>query len=129
MAGISFAKIVADCELLKTTLEPLLAEMQHLSPEHGELDSLLTEIRTLNTRQQELTGQLRQITRLRREAEKRGQDLRSRVASQLRGKLGFKNEELMKFGVPPRRARRRATPEPDGETPPEEPSEPQVKSA
>jgi hypothetical protein len=105
MAGTTFAKVVTDCDLLKTSMEPLLTEMPHLAPEHTELVSFLDDARSLNTRQNELTGQLRQTIRLRQEAEVRGQDLRSRVAAQLRGKLGFKNEQLLKFGVPPRRQR------------------------
>jgi hypothetical protein len=120
MAGITFAKTVADCELLKITVESLLAEMPHLAPEHAELVAFVNDAHSLNTRQQELTGDLRQTTRQRREAELRGQDLRSRVAALLRGKLGFKNEELLKFGIPPRRKRaRRKTEEP--ETPPAPP--------
>lgn len=103
MAGISFAKTVSDCELLKTALDPLLGEMPHLTPENAELEAFLNDVKALRTRQEHLTGELRQITRLRKEAEKRGQDLRSRVASQLRGKLGFKNEQLLGFGIPPRR--------------------------
>jgi len=59
--------------------------------------------------------------RLRREAETRGQDLRSRVAAQLRGKLGFKSEQLLKFGIPPRRKRRKPEEKP-GEKPPEAPT-------
>jgi hypothetical protein len=119
MAGVSSDKIIAECELLKDTIEPLLTEMPHLAPEHTELGSFLDNIRTLRTRQQELTGQLRQTTRLRRETEQKGQDLRSRVAAQLRGKLGFKNEQLLKFGVPPRRkAVRRKAEAPAGGTPP-----------
>ncbi|HEX9943145.1 MAG TPA: hypothetical protein VGG03_14085 [Thermoanaerobaculia bacterium] len=127
MAGISFAKTVADCELIKTGVEQLLPEMPHLAPEHAELETFLNEVQALNARQQELTGELRQITRRRREAELRGQDLRSRVAAQIRGKLGFKNEQLLKFGIPPRRKPVRRKPEePEGETPPAPP--PEVKT-
>lgn len=111
MAGISFAQTVADCQLMKSSLEPLLGEMPHLNTEHAELGVFLDEIQNLARQQEDLKGQLRQMTRLRREAERRGQDLRSRVAAQLRGKLGFKNETLLKFGVPPRRQRVRRTPE------------------
>ena len=119
MAGIAFAKTVADCELLKTTVESLLTEMPHLAPEHAELVAFVNDVHALNTRQQELKGALRQTTRMRREAELRGQDLRSRVVAQLRGKLGFKNEQLLKFGISPRRKPvRRKDEEPDGETPP-----------
>ncbi|HEV2851676.1 MAG TPA: hypothetical protein VHC97_02620 [Thermoanaerobaculia bacterium] len=111
MAGISFAKTVSDCELMKDALEPHLTEMPHLAEEHGELAAFLAEVKSLNARQKDLTGELRQITRRRKEAELRGQDLRSRVAALIRGKLGFKNETLLKFGIPPRRKTRRKTAE------------------
>jgi hypothetical protein len=107
MAGISFAKTVSDCELLKDALEPHLTDMPHLTGERDELVAFLTEVKSLNARQKDLTGELRQITRRRKETELRGQDLRSRVASQIRGKLGFKNENLLAFGIPPRRKPRR----------------------
>lgn len=112
MAGISYARTVADCQLMVSALEALLGELPHLSPEHTELRAFLDEIRELARLQEELKGQLQQMTRLRRESERRGQDLRSRVAAQLRGKLGFKNETLLRFGVPPRRQRTRRTEDP-----------------
>jgi hypothetical protein len=117
MAGITFAKTVTDCELLMQALEPLLAGMPHLSGEHAELASFLDEVKTLNVRQSDLTGALRQVTRQRRAAELRGQDLRSRVAAQIRGKLGFTNEELLKFGIAPRRKSQRRKPEDPPATP------------
>jgi chromosome segregation ATPase len=121
MAGSSFQKVVSDCELLKDALVPLLGEMPHLNAENTELEAFLNEVKSLRTRQKELTSQLREVVRLRREAETRGQDLRSRVAAQLRGKLGFKSEQLLKFGIPPRRKRRKAEEKPD-EKPPEAPA-------
>ena len=125
MAGVSFAKTVSDCELMKDALEPHLTEMPHLASEHGELTAFLGEVKSLNARQKELTGELRQITRLRQEAELRGQDLRSRVASLIRGKLGFKNENLLAFGIPLRRKpRRKKTAEPPVEPAASEPATP-----
>jgi predicted AAA+ superfamily ATPase len=121
MAGISFAKTVADCELLKTALEPMLQDLPHLTPEHAELETFLSGIKAMNARQKDLTGELRQITRQRQEAEKKGQDLRSRVAAQVRGKLGFKNEQLLKLGLALRRKRRKKAEEPPVATPPAEP--------
>jgi chromosome segregation ATPase len=117
MAGLAFARTVSDCELLKGALEPLLGELPHLNAENAELETFLSEVKSLNQRQQDLTAQLRQVNRLRKEAELRGQDLRGRIAAQLRGKLGFKNESLLKFGIPPRRKRERRKKE---ETPPVE---------
>src|SRR5690242_12854783 len=107
MPGITFAKTVATCELLKSALEPLLEQMPHLAGEHKELEAFLNEVKNLTVRQSDLTGELRQVIKQRRDAELRGQDLRSRVASQIRGKLGFKNDELLKFGIAPRRKARR----------------------
>jgi len=122
MATVVFASLVADCRLLKASVEGLLAEMPHLSPEHAELEAFLEEVETLYHHQKELTGELRKTVRLRQEAELRGQDLRSRVAAQLRGKLGFTNEQLLGFGVPPRRkaVRRRSEEPPPPEEPPTE---------
>jgi hypothetical protein len=96
---------------MAAALEALLGDMPHLNAEHAELRAFLDEVQELARLQEELKGQLQQMTRLRRESERRGQDLRSRVAAQLRGKLGFKNETLLRFGVPPRRARTRRTPD------------------
>ena len=121
MAGISYARTVADCQLMAAALEALLGDMPHLNTEHAELLAFLGEVQELARLQEDLKGQLQQMTRLRRESERRGQDLRSRVAAQLRGKLGFKNETLLRFGVPPRRARIRRTPD--------EPTKPPTESS
>jgi hypothetical protein len=51
MAGISFAKTVSDCELLKDALEPHLTDMPHLAGERDELVAFLTEVKSLNARQ------------------------------------------------------------------------------
>ena len=122
MAGISFAKIVANCELLRLNLEPLLAENPHLTPEHEELVAYLTDAKALLARQSDLRGFKQEATRLRREAETKGQDLFGRVAALLRGKFGFKNEQLLRFGIPPRKRIRRSRKEgpapPDGTQPP-----------
>lgn len=103
MPGISFQKIVTDCELLNSTLKPQLPEMPHLQDESTGLDTLIVEAKTLSNEQEVLRGRLREITRLRREAELRSQDLRSRIVAQLRGKLGFNNENLLGYGIAPRK--------------------------
>jgi len=119
MPGISFRKIVSFCELLSANLKPQLKDMPHLQDESTQLDVLIGRVKSLDNEQQVLVGRLREITRLRRESELEGQDLRSRVAAQLRGKLGFKNEVLLGFGITPRKRVRKTkakqTPEP---TPP-----------
>jgi hypothetical protein len=107
MPGQSFQKIVSFCELLNATLKPQLTEMPHLQDESTELDALVAQAKSLDNEQQVLRGRLREITRLRREAELHGQDLRSRIAAQIRGKIGFANENLLGFGIPPRKRTRK----------------------
>jgi hypothetical protein len=122
MPGLSFQKITSLCELLNSTLKPQLKDLPHLQDESTQLDVLIAKTKSLDGEQQGLIGRLREITRLRREAETEGQDLRSRVAAQIRGKLGFKNENLIAFGIPPRKRTRKkgekTTPPPTPETPP-----------
>lgn len=119
MASISFQKIVGDCELLSSNLKPLLAEMPLLQEESDSLDTLIVKAKSLGNEQQVLTGRLREITRLRIEAQRESLLMRGRVAALLRGKLGFENENLIGFGVPPRkRKRKKAEPK---ETPPPAP--------
>jgi hypothetical protein len=110
MPGITFKKIIGDCELLISNLRPLLAEMPLLQEESNALEALVTRAKSLGNEQEILTGRLREITRLRQEAERESSDMRNRVAALLQGKLGFKNEALIGFGVPPRKRRKKAAP-------------------
>jgi hypothetical protein len=107
MPTLSFQKIVVLADLLNETLKPKLAEMPHLAQESADIDGLLTEVKSLDREQETLTGRLREIVRLRRAAEKRGYELRSRVAAQIQGKLGFTNENLRAFGITPRKVERK----------------------
>lgn len=119
MPGFSFNKIIRDCELLGANLPDYIQEFPDLQPDANQLDDLVVEAKGLDNEQERLRGRLRQITRLRREAELRSRDLRSRLAAQLRGKLGFENERLLELGIPPRRpGKRRPKEEPPPPPPP-----------
>lgn len=118
MAGYTLAKYIADWDLLLGALRPRLADLPYLNAQSQELESLLAEARSLDQEQQGLRGRFQDTVKRRREVERRGRDLRNRLAAQLRGALGFDNDTLLGFGVPPRRARRKkAATEP---TPPSE---------
>ncbi len=117
MPGLSYQKIVTFCELLSAKLKPLLGEMPHLRDESESLDGMIVELKDLSHEQEDLKARLREMTRLRREAEQRSQELRSRIVAQLRGKLGFTNEQLIAFGIIPRKPRRRRA----AQTPEEKP--------
>lgn len=110
MPGLSFQKTVAYCELLSSTLKPQLEEMPHLKDESENLDALIAELKGLDSQQMALKGRLQEIIHQRQNAERRGQTLRSRIGAQLQGKLGFTNENLVSFGINPRKAGRRRRP-------------------
>lgn len=107
MPGVSFQKIVSMAELLNATLKERLTEMPHLKGESDELEQFLGEVKGLSQEQETLRGRLREIVRLRQEAERHGAELHSRVAAQLKGKLGFTNENLMAYGITPRKRERK----------------------
>jgi hypothetical protein len=107
MSGMSFQKTVAYCELMSSTLKPQLDEMPHLTGESESLDLLIAELKDLDGQQQALKGRLQEVIHQRQDAERRGQTLRSQIAAQLQGKLGFTNENLISFGINPRKAGRR----------------------
>jgi hypothetical protein len=107
MPGLSYQKTVAYCELLSSTLKAQLEAMPHLKDESESLDALIDELKGLDTQQMALKGRLKEIIHQRQNAERRGQTLRSRIAAQLQGKLGFTNENLVAFGIAPRKAGRR----------------------
>jgi hypothetical protein len=115
MPGLSHQKTVVFCELLSTTLKSQLEQMPHLTTESEGLDELITQLKDLSSEQEALKGRSREVSRLRREVEQRSQVMRSRIVAQLQGKLGFKNETLLAFGITPRKTRRRKA-----TTPPEE---------
>lgn len=122
MPGLSFARLVANCELVRLNLEPMLAENPLLAPKHAELVAYLEEAKGVLARQSDMRGLKQDATRLRQESLAKGHDLFGRIAALLRSELGFKNEQLLKFGIPPRRRVRRSRKEgpapPVGTTPP-----------
>jgi len=107
MPGQSFQRIVTLSELLNATLKQQLAEMPHLTVESEDLDTLIAEVKAMDKEQETLRGRLGEMIRLRKDAERRGNDLRSRIAAQIRGKLGFANENLAAYGIKARKRERK----------------------
>ena len=110
MATFTLAKLIADWELLDTALRPHLQDMPYLTDEATELQAFIVEAKRMDTWQQDLRGALQETVRQRQDVQKRGRDLYLRVAAILRGNLGFDNQELLGFGLKPRRPRRKKTP-------------------
>jgi len=110
MANHTLAKLIADWELLHTALQPHLTDMPYLQDKATELEGLIAEAKGMDAKQQDLRGNLQETVRQRKGLEKRGRSAHLRVASILRGNLGFDNQTLLGFGLKPRRPLRKKPP-------------------
>lgn len=116
-------KTVVNWQLLNDNIKPHLTEMPQVQPIAVELEALIAEVRAIDNEQEIARGRLRELTRRRRDAEKKGEGLRRRVAAHLRGTFGFTSEQLIQFGINPRpttRTRRKKTEPPAPPAPPTE---------
>lgn len=98
-----FATRVTDWEMFISNLKPFLPEMPFLQAIMTEMETVLTEARSLDGEQEVVRGRLQEIVHRRQDLEKRGEALRSRAASHLKGTFGFTSDALVKFGVRPRK--------------------------
>ena len=110
MATVTLAKLISDWELLNAALQPHLTDMPFLKDKVTELEGLITEAKGMDTKQQDLRGSLQETVRQRKDLEKRGKVVHSRLAAMLRGSFGFDNQTLLGFGVKPRRPRKKKAP-------------------
>lgn len=96
-----FGKRINNWQLLNDNVKPHLAEMPQVQPVAAELETVIAEARAIDNEQEIARGRLRELTRMRQDAEKKGENLRRRLASFLRGTFGFTSERLIQFGVNP----------------------------
>ena len=99
----TFAKKITEWELLNANIKPHLQEMPFLQEIVTELEGLIAEAKGLDSQQEVARGQLQDLTHKRQETEKQGETLRRRAASHLKGSFGFTSDDLVKFGVRPRK--------------------------
>jgi hypothetical protein len=88
--------------LVSTNLKPHLADMPQVQPLNAELEALIGEAHDVDGRLELARGLARDLTHQRQDIEKRGEALRLRIASHLRGTFGFTSEQLVQFGINPR---------------------------
>src|SRR4051794_37177043 len=100
----TFANKITEWELINTNLKPHLPDMPYLQEIVTALDALIAEAKGLDSQQEAARSQLQDVVHRRQEVEKKGQVLRGRAASHLRGSFGFSSDELVKFGVRPLKA-------------------------
>ena len=98
----TFSKRIREWELLNSNLEPHLAEMPHLQEIVTAIKALVDEAKKLDAEQEVARGLLQDVIHKRQDVEKRGDTLRRRAASHLKGSFGFTSDDLVKFGLRPR---------------------------
>jgi MoxR-like ATPase len=115
MPGIPFSKKLGRWESLNDALKRHLAEVPELATVQEELEELIGVARAAEQEQRELRGKLQSASRLRRQMELKGQDLRAKLAAELSGRIGPGQRLLLPLcGVTPRRQHgRRARHAPD----------------
>jgi len=112
----SFQAIVTDLESLLTELRALRSNPQVISFA-GDLWNAVDKLRALKARQLARHTAGRLATQQFKKAMDEGRYTASRIRSYLRGCLGHRNQELVRFGVNPSGKRRsRTAPEPDPDT-------------
>ncbi|HSS51884.1 MAG TPA: hypothetical protein VLX28_23320 [Thermoanaerobaculia bacterium] len=117
--AIQFAKRSNRWELLSTNLKPHLAEMPFLQDIITALDALVVQAKSLDTVQEVARTTFQDAVHKRQELEKQGEELRRRADSHLRGSFGFTSDDLVKFGIQPRKKGPRGpNKKPPVETPP-----------
>lgn len=96
-----FSQKVVGWQLLADSLSPELAVKPYLQELYDELVDIIEEARLLQANQESARSQLMDTVRKRQALELKGDGVRSRLASFLRGELGPKNRQLVRYGVPP----------------------------
>src|SRR5687767_10893972 len=74
-----FASKLTSWELLTTNVEPLLGEMPHLWPFFDHLRDLGIRGRDLDAQQESARALLRELTRMRQDVERDGENMRARL--------------------------------------------------
>jgi hypothetical protein len=98
-----FANRITNWEMFNSNLKPFLPELPFLQAISTEMETLIAAAKTLDSEQELTRGRLQEIIHQRQDLEKRGEDLRNRATSHLKGTFGFSSDSLVKFGVRPRK--------------------------
>ena len=101
--GNSNAARVARWDTLVNNLEPVIAEIPHLSATLAELKTVLIEARDLTYKQDELRAAAQNNNVVLSDLVQRGDKIRGRLGAGLQFNYGFTSEMLLKYGFRPRR--------------------------
>jgi hypothetical protein len=103
----SFKENLVTWRTMANNLEPRLDDLPYLRDQHAALVALLAHAEGLQAEQAFFAAKLQDINQQRAAASREGRQLRNRIASGLQHALGAESEQLVEFGVPPRRRRAR----------------------
>jgi hypothetical protein len=112
-------------DVMVSNLKPSLAEMPFVAADLDELEEVLARTRALEALKADLRSQARQANAEIKVMLHKGDRLRSRLSANLKGKLGFSDPTLAKYGIRPRSTvvrRRKAGGTPPPTPPSAEPS-------
>lgn len=121
--GQSIAGTAGVWRTLADHIRDRLPDMPHLAAEHAELDRLLVRITDSLARQDTLKKEIRMLTRGREVDLELARESRRRLVAMVQGRFGATSEELVGFGLKPRK-RNRIRKQIEGEPSPPEPEEP-----
>ena len=111
--GQSSADRTTRWDVLVTNLKPGLQEMPHVTDDLKALEVLLPQARALETQQEDLRSQARAANDQLKKMLREGDKIRARLGSTLKGKFGFTDAALGKYGFKPiatARKRKSSTP-------------------
>lgn len=114
--AITIARRTSRWEMLSENVTPWLPQLPFLRESVAELSSLVAEAKALDSEQEEARGRLQDVIHRRQAVEKRGESLRRRTASHLRGFFGFASQQLLQFGIQPHQSGPRTSRRVFGET-------------
>jgi hypothetical protein len=98
---------IALWEILQASAKTELADVAYAAADLAELDRLILASKDLEVQRGFHLESLATGSRQRQELTQSGDDTYQRLSLTLRAKLGPKSEKLHRFGVPPKKARRR----------------------
>jgi hypothetical protein len=99
--GRSSADRTTRWDVLVTNAKQHLPEMPHIADDLKALEGMLSDVRGLETQQEDLRSQARKSNSELKRKLREGDKVRARLGSTFKGKLGFTDDTLRKYGFKP----------------------------
>jgi hypothetical protein len=109
MSNATLKDKIAAWEILQASARTELADVSYATADLAELDRLIQASKDLEVQRGFHLESLSAGSRQRQELTQAGDETYQRLSLTLRAKIGPKSEKLLRFGVAPKKARRRKT--------------------